>query len=74
MGMGDELNRDARVFTTRRCSLRVRLVPRAADQYSSLFPSGEHADEMETSMGMAFFPELMKRRFRGAGSSGAGAV
>ncbi len=33
----------------------------AADQYPKLFEkSGEHADEMETSMGLAFFPDLMK--------------
>ena len=32
-----------------------------ADQYPSIFAKpGEHADEMETSMGLAFFPELLK--------------
>src|SRR5438552_11654319 len=40
----------------------------AADQYSTLFAKpGEHADEMETSMGMAFFPELMKPAVPGSG-------
>jgi creatinine amidohydrolase len=32
----------------------------AADQYRSIFESpGEHADEVETSLGLAFFPKLM---------------
>lgn len=33
----------------------------AADQYPKIFANpGEHADEVETSLGMAFFPELLK--------------
>jgi creatinine amidohydrolase len=33
----------------------------AADQYPMIFAKpGEHADEVETSLGMAFFPELLK--------------
>ena len=33
----------------------------AADQYPKIFAKpGEHADEMETSMGLAFFPDLLK--------------
>jgi creatinine amidohydrolase len=33
----------------------------AADLYPTLFQEpGEHADEMETSMGLAFFPELLR--------------
>src|SRR5438132_3402024 len=33
----------------------------AQDRYSSLFESpGEHADEVETSLGLAFFPDLMR--------------
>ncbi len=33
----------------------------AADQYPRIFAKvGEHADEMETSMGLAFFPDLLK--------------
>lgn len=33
----------------------------AADQYRTLFEQpGEHADEVETSLGLAFFPDLMK--------------
>lgn len=40
----------------------------AADHYPTLFAKpGEHADEMETSMGMAFFPELMKPAIPGSG-------
>jgi len=32
----------------------------AADRYASLFERpGEHADEMETSLGLAYFPELL---------------
>lgn len=42
----------------------------AADQYGSIFKQpGEHADEVETSLGLAFFPELMK--FEDAGSGAA---
>ena len=42
----------------------------AADRYSTLFTKpGEHADEMETSMGMAFFPELMKPAVPGSGQA-----
>jgi len=33
----------------------------AADQYPTIFTkAGEHADEMETSMGLAFFPQFIK--------------
>ena len=33
----------------------------AADQYPKLFEQpGEHADEVETSLGLAFFPHLLK--------------
>src|SRR5262249_32881210 len=33
----------------------------AADRYSKIFAKpGEHADEIETSLGMAFFPPLVK--------------
>lgn len=33
----------------------------AADSYSQIFEKpGEHADEVETSMGLAFFPDLLK--------------
>jgi creatinine amidohydrolase len=39
-----------------------------ADQYPALFEKpGEHADEMETSMGMAFFPQWMKPAVAGSG-------
>src|SRR5713101_4351419 len=32
----------------------------AADEYSKIFEQpGEHADEVETSLGLAFFPDLM---------------
>ena len=38
------------------------------DQYPKIFTNpGEHADEMETSMGMAFFPELMQPAVAGSG-------
>src|SRR5207302_2265272 len=33
----------------------------ATDQYSKIFSKpGEHADEVETSLGMAYFPDLLK--------------
>ena len=39
-----------------------------ADQYPTIFTkAGEHADEMETSMGMAFFPQFMKPAIPGSG-------
>ena len=42
----------------------------AADHYPTLFKApGEHADEMETSMGLAFFPELMKPAVAGSGKA-----
>jgi creatinine amidohydrolase len=42
----------------------------AADQHPALFAKpGEHADEMETSMGMAFFPDLMKPAPPGSGQA-----
>jgi creatinine amidohydrolase len=42
----------------------------AADQFPTIFTkAGEHADEMETSMGMAFFPQLMKPAKAGTGKS-----
>ena len=35
----------------------------AADLYPKIFKEpGEHADEVETSLGLAFFPELMRQR------------
>ena len=41
-----------------------------ADQYSRLFEKpGEHADEMETSMGMAFFPQWMRPAVPGSGQA-----
>ena len=44
----------------------------AADQYPRLFTApGEHADEMETSMGMAFFPQWMKPAVAGSGAAKA---
>jgi creatinine amidohydrolase len=44
----------------------------AADQYPGLFVHpGEHADEMETSMGMAFFPQWMKPAVPGSGAARA---
>jgi creatinine amidohydrolase len=40
----------------------------AADLYPRLFQEpGEHADEMETSMGLAFFPELVRPELADAG-------
>jgi len=40
----------------------------AADRYSELFQApGEHADEMETSMGLAFFPEFVELGAAGPG-------
>lgn len=42
----------------------------AADLYKTLFESpGEHADEVETSLGLAFFPELMRMELAGSGSA-----
>lgn len=39
-----------------------------ADQMSKIFDKpGEHADEMETSMGLAFYPDLMKPAVPGSG-------
>ena len=44
----------------------------AVDQYPRLFTApGEHADEMETSMGMAFFPQWMKPAVAGSGAAKA---
>ncbi len=44
----------------------------AVDQYPRLFAApGEHADEMETSMGMAFFPQWMKPAVAGSGTAKA---
>ena len=41
----------------------------AADLYPTIFKvPGEHADEMETSMGLAFFPHLMKMELAGPGA------
>jgi creatinine amidohydrolase len=40
----------------------------AADQYSKIFAApGEHADEIETSLGLAYFPELTKPPKPGSG-------
>src|SRR5205823_12458125 len=42
----------------------------AVDQYPGLFERpGEHADEVETSMGLAFFPHLVKPELADAGRS-----
>src|SRR5436190_367962 len=42
----------------------------AADLYPSLFEQpGEHADEMESSMGLAFFPDLMKMELADDGAA-----
>ncbi|HEY7118275.1 MAG TPA: creatininase family protein [Tepidisphaeraceae bacterium] len=41
----------------------------AADLYPTLFKApGEHADEMETSMGLAYFPHLMRMSQAGPGT------
>jgi creatinine amidohydrolase len=41
----------------------------AADLYPTLFKApGEHADEMESSMGLAYFPHLMKMKDAGPGT------
>src|SRR5437016_5335893 len=42
----------------------------AQDRYPSLFEQpGEHADEMETSLGLAFFPELMRMELADDGAA-----
>jgi creatinine amidohydrolase len=42
----------------------------AVDQYPKLFERpGEHADEVETSMGLAFFPDLLKPELADAGTA-----
>ena len=42
----------------------------AADLYASIFERpGEHADEVETSMGLAFFPHLLKPELADAGAA-----
>jgi creatinine amidohydrolase len=42
----------------------------AVDQYPGLFERpGEHADEIETSMGLAFFPHLLKPELADAGAT-----
>jgi creatinine amidohydrolase len=42
----------------------------AADEYPKLFEKpGEHADEVETSMGLAFFPHLLKPELADAGAT-----
>src|SRR5438132_6869087 len=42
----------------------------AQDRYSSLFESpGEHADEVETSLGLAFFPDLMRMELADDGAA-----
>jgi creatinine amidohydrolase len=44
----------------------------AADQYSAIFEKpGEHADEVETSLGLAFFPNLLKPELADAGAAKA---
>lgn len=41
----------------------------ARDRYSGLFDHpGEHADEVETSLGLAFFPDLMRPELADAGT------
>src|ERR1051326_1421127 len=42
----------------------------AADAYPQIFQKvGEHADEMETSLGLAFFPEVLKPEQADAGAA-----
>lgn len=42
----------------------------AADMYRDIFDKpGEHADEVETSLGLAFFPELMKMELADDGAA-----
>jgi len=42
----------------------------AADAYPQIFREpGEHADEVETSLGLAYFPELMKPELADAGAA-----
>jgi creatinine amidohydrolase len=42
----------------------------AADKFSEIFQQpGEHADEVETSLGLALFPDLMQMEKAGTGSS-----
>jgi len=42
----------------------------AADVYAQIFREpGEHADEVETSLGLAYFPELMKPELADAGAA-----
>jgi creatinine amidohydrolase len=42
----------------------------AADAYPSIFQApGEHADEVETSLGLAFFPDLMRPELADAGKA-----
>jgi creatinine amidohydrolase len=42
----------------------------ATDQYPKLFEKpGEHADEVETSLGLAFFPHLLKPELADAGAA-----
>jgi len=42
----------------------------AADLYAKIFEHpGEHADEVETSLGLAFFPELMRTELADAGAA-----
>jgi creatinine amidohydrolase len=42
----------------------------AKDQYGELFERpGEHADEVETSLGLAFFPDLMRPELADAGAA-----
>jgi creatinine amidohydrolase len=42
----------------------------AADLYSKLFKEpGEHADEIETSLGLAFFPELVQLELADSGAA-----
>jgi creatinine amidohydrolase len=42
----------------------------AADRYGELFEEpGEHADEVETSLGMAFFPELLRPELADEGAA-----
>jgi creatinine amidohydrolase len=42
----------------------------AADSYKDLFEHpGEHADEIETSMGLAYFPELVRLELADAGAA-----
>ena len=48
----------------------VRLVPHGHHVYPQIFEKpGEHADEVETSLGLAFFPNLVRPELADAGAA-----